>query len=148
VTPIILFAFFPVGVLLLVGSYVLRRTSRKRMDTMIRMGGYTVEQIKVVRKAVMFQGRLPDDPALHEVAVTFANQAARNMPIGYRAQPLYFSGILLIVSVGYTQADLVWPALAVQLLFLAVGLYSAFVNLRGIRFTRRVAAENASAATA
>lgn len=125
------------GVALVVTGIVIRRSLRSRQDRIIRTGGFSVDQIKVVRRAII-RGRFPDDAALRDVTVAYARQGATNLPLGFRSTPLILGGLVLAMSFFYVIPHQLLVGITFQVLY---GLLAAFMlaqNARALRGCRRV----------
>jgi uncharacterized membrane protein len=117
-----------VGVLILVAGYVLRPIALKRMDTVVRVGGYDLAQLKTVRRAVVWRGRLPADPDLHDVSRAYARQAAQNFPLSlWSLVFVVFGGVLGMVGLlDYFASRSYLAGLMVLGMIVAVMLLSIF----------------------
>jgi hypothetical protein len=106
-----------IGIVLFLTALAIRRTTFSRMDTMVRTGGYTIQQLRIVRKAV-YRGRFPKDPTLRDVSVVYAKQAAQNLPYFFWWGPQFYVGVGIAVSVGYLSPLLAPFAFVIQTLCL------------------------------
>ena len=78
-------------------AWAVKRRLQPRLDTMVRVGGYTLEQLKVVRTAIV-KSRLPEDPNLRDVALIVATQSAQNTPLQLPPVLIRQFGIVLMLS--------------------------------------------------
>jgi hypothetical protein len=133
------------GVLLLVIAFgVVRPLSAKQLDHANYIGGVTIDQRKVIRRAVLLRGQLPADESLRPIALNLAKQAAQNLPIVLRWQPLVYLGVILATSAFYLFPRAVTQGIVFQCLFLALGIYTLITNLRAIGFARSLLARESA----
>lgn len=126
-----------VGAVAIVIAIFVQRASVPHMDRIIRVGGYTVRQVRLTSKQVG-RGRLPQDPGFHQLAITLAHQLVRNLPYTRRYAPLQFFGVALFVTFGYlTPATIVTTAI-IQLFCLLQGLGTLTNMSRSLRGARNV----------
>lgn len=138
---------FAVLIALVVTGLILQRRLRPRLDTTIRVGGYTVAQVKAIRRDV-FAGRLPADDSLHEVALVTAAQAAQNIPTQLRYLPLIYTGFALgfiFIGLGTSAYALVFLILGV--VFAGMDVYLVIAGLRALRNSRKLLAGNTTGAS-
>ena len=129
-----------VALVLLLAGVVIRRRQRPKLDTTIRVGGYTVAQVKAIRRDI-FAGRLPNDGSLHEVALALSRQAANNLPLELSYLAPYFAAIaLLFVGIGVSSALPPAAGLTGAVVVAGYGAYIVIAGLRGARNCRRLLA--------
>ena len=124
-----------VGVLLVVIGIVLQRRLRGELDTTVRVGGYTVEQVKSIRRDV-FAGRLPADIELKSVALAIAGQAAHNIPVQLRFLPLIYAGAaLMFASTALAPSPNLPPTFGIVAgtIMAGFGTYIVVAGLRALR---------------
>ena len=126
-----------IGVALVIVGIVTRRSLRPRQDRIIRTGGFSVDQIKVVRRAII-RGRFPDDPALREVTIAYARQGATNLPLGFRSTPLILGGLVLAMSLLYAIPGQALLGVTFQALYALLAIYMVVQSARALRGCRRV----------
>jgi len=126
-----------VGAVLVIVAFVIRRALRPRQDRIIRTGGFSVDQIRVVRRAII-RGTFPADPALRDVTIAYARQGAINLPLGFRSTPLLLVGATLMVSVLYAVTSQLAFGVTLQVLYAGLTVFMLIQNARALRGCRRV----------
>ena len=126
-----------VGAGLIIAGLLIRRSLRPRQDRIVRTGGYSVDQIRVVRRAII-RGRFPDDPELHDVTVAYARQGANNLPLGFRTTPVIFVGIVLAASGFYAFPGQALFGITFQVLYTLLAIFMIAQNARALSGCRRV----------
>jgi len=126
-----------VGFALVITGIVIRRSLRPRQDRIIRTGGFSVDQIRVVRRAII-RSRFPDDPVLRDVTIAYARQGAINLPLGFRSTPLILASIVLAMSLFYVGPDQALVGITLQVLYTLLGVYMVVQSARALRGCRRI----------
>jgi hypothetical protein len=135
----IAFLISSLGIALLVAGLVLRRSQRPYQDRLIRTGGFTVDQIRIIRRAII-RGRFPDPPELHGITVAYARQGVQNLRLGFRSAPLIWAGLILLMSLFYAVPNQAAVGIGFQIAFLALAIYMMSTNVRALRGCRTVVA--------
>lgn len=126
-----------IGVGVVVAGLLIRQSSRRLQDRVIRTGGFTVDQIRLVRRAII-RGRFPEDPGLHEVTVAYARQGVTNLPLGFRSTPLILGGLILAMNLSYTIPGQGAVGVGLQIAYSLLAAYLIGTNVRALRGCRAV----------
>lgn len=126
-----------IGFGLVIVGIVIRRSLRPRQDRIIRTGGFSVDQIRTVRRAII-RGKFPEDPALHGVTVAYARQGATNLPLGFRSTPLILVGLVLAMSLFYVIPNQTVVGVVFQVVYALLAAFMVLQSARALRGCRRV----------
>jgi hypothetical protein len=98
-------------------------------------------QKRAIRRGIVGQGVLPDDPELRQIAITWVHQESFRAPLTFPAQLLNLFGFLLLLSPIYVIAGAFRFALGLQITFGVIAAFGSWINFRTIAKYQALAAE-------